>query len=227
MLFKTAGIVLNYIKFRETSIIVKIYTEEFGLQTYIENGVRSTKSKGKIALFQPLTVLDLVVYNKNGKDIQRISELKCTRPFFSIATDIKKSTLGIFVSEILNLSLKEHTENAHLFEFLVDSLEFLENHEDQIENFHLYFLIGLSNYLGFGPESVQDIKLQLLEYGKVMAKENEAVIQKVIQGPFGRNLDISKSLRMECLEVLIDFYRLNLDNFSGMKSLPILKEILD
>lgn len=227
MLYKTKGIVLNYIKYRETSIIVKIYTEQFGLQTYIENGVRSTKSKGKIALFQPLTILDMVVYNKKGAEIQRISEAKCNRPFYNIPTQIKKSTLGIFVTEILNFTLKEHTENNALFAYLEDALDFLENHDEQVENFHLYFLMGLSTYLGFGPETVKDIRIQLLEHGKVINKETEQALNRVIQNPFGTSLNISKAQRMDSLNSLIDFYKLNLDNFTGLKSLPILTEILE
>lgn len=227
MLHKTRGIVLSYIKFRETSIIVKIYTEEFGLQTYIENGVRSAKSKGKIALFQPLTLVDMVVYFKTGVEIQRISEIKCHTPFFSIPTDIKKSALGIFVTEILSLTLREHTENNALFSYISDALIFLENHEEQIENFHLFFLIGLSRFLGFGPESVRDIVRQMLENAIPVTTEIQHVLKKVIETPFGENLGIGKAQRMASLDVLIDFYRINLDSFSGVRSIAVLKELLE
>jgi DNA repair protein RecO (recombination protein O) len=83
MLHKTRGIGLSYLRYRESSIITKIYTEAFGIQTYIVNGVRSSKSKNnRIALFQPLTLLDMVVYHKNKEDtVHRISELKCYAPF--------------------------------------------------------------------------------------------------------------------------------------------------
>ena len=91
MLHKTKGIVLNFVKFKETSVIVKIYTEKFGLQSYIENGVRSSKSKNKIALFQPLTQLELVVYHDPKKEINRISEIRCILPYKSIPFEIKKS----------------------------------------------------------------------------------------------------------------------------------------
>lgn len=218
---------LSYIKYRETSIIVKIYTEEFGLQTYIENGVRSSKSKGKIALFQSLTLVDLVVYNKPGLEIQRISEIKCHTPFYSIPTDIKKASIAIFVSEILSLTIKEHAENNALFGFLTDALIYLENHSEQIENFHLHFLMSLSAYLGFGPENVLDLSRQLNENGIVISKDMEAILRKIIHGVFGQRLDINKAIRMNILDVLIDFYRLNLDNFSGVKSVTVLKEILE
>jgi DNA repair protein RecO (recombination protein O) len=82
MLHKTKGIVLHYIKYSETSIIVKIYTETFGIQSYIVNGVRSKNNKNKIALFQPLTLLDMVVYHKaNATSLNRIAEVRCSEPF--------------------------------------------------------------------------------------------------------------------------------------------------
>jgi len=81
MLHKTKGIVLNYIKYSDTSIIAKIYTEAFGLQSYIVNSVRSSKAKNKIALFQPLTLLEMVVYHKNHQGLQRISEMRTAEPY--------------------------------------------------------------------------------------------------------------------------------------------------
>ena len=105
MLYKTQGIVLNYIKYRETSIIVRIYTESFGLASYIINGVRSKKARHKIAFFQPLTLLDMVVYHKRNAKLNRVSELKCKEPLMDLPTNIKKSSIAIFITEILIKSL--------------------------------------------------------------------------------------------------------------------------
>lgn len=206
---------------------MKIYTEEFGLQTYVENGVRSARSKGKIALFQPLTLVDLVVYFKPGVEIQRISEIKCTHPFYSIPTDIKKMTLGMFITEILALTLREHTGNPALFHFLQEALLFLEEHDEQTENFHLFFLMSLSAYLGFGPETARDIRMQLKEHSIVVSTGEEAVLQKILEMPFGARLDITKSQRMTALDQLVWFYRANLDSFTGARSVQVLKEVLE
>lgn len=227
MLHKTRGIVLNYIRYRETSIIVKVYTEEFGLQTYLENGVRSTKSKGRIALFQPLNLVDLVVYFKPRMEIQRIAEIKCSHPFYSIPTDIRKMTLGIFVGEILVHTLKENAGNPLLFSFLQEALLYLENHEEDIENFHLYFLLHLSAYLGFGPQSAQDIRMAHAEHGITLNAGAVQVLQRILDSPFGAALPITKTQRMDALEQILDFYRFNIDNFTGARSLQVLKEILE
>src|SRR6185436_14709858 len=102
MLHKTRGIVFRFTRYGETSIIVTMFTELFGLQTYIVNGVRSKSAKNKIALYQPLTLLDLVVYHKDNAPILRIKELQCAHPFQSLTEDVKKSTLALFLNELLN-----------------------------------------------------------------------------------------------------------------------------
>ncbi len=218
---------MGFIPYKETSIIVKVYTESFGVQSYIENGVRSSKGRNKIALFQPLTLLDLVVYHKSQTSLQRISEIRCNVPFYNIPTDIKKTTLGIFVSEVLNLTLREHTENPSLFGFLWDALLFLENCKDQVENFHIYFLLELSAHLGFGIEDADKLSDFMKDYGIIIAKGNADVIRKALNLSFGEPLDISKQQRMDCLYLLIDYYKLNIEDFTGVRSLPVLSEILD
>ena len=94
MLHKVKGLVLSYIKFKETSVIVKIFTDRFGLQSYIINSVRSSKSKNKIALLQQLSLLEMVVYKNDSKDIQRVSEFKSLVPYQEIPFEHHKSGLG-------------------------------------------------------------------------------------------------------------------------------------
>ncbi|MDP5140324.1 MAG: DNA repair protein RecO, partial [Spirosomaceae bacterium] len=122
MLHKTRGIIINFIAYRETSIITKVYTEEFGIQTYIENGVRSSRGRNRMALFQPATLLDLVVYMNPKKDIQRISEIKCNNPYQTLPYDVLKSSIALFMTEILHKTLKEESENKPLFNFLNQTL---------------------------------------------------------------------------------------------------------
>jgi DNA repair protein RecO (recombination protein O) len=227
MLHKTKGIVISFVKYKETSIIVKIYTEAFGIQTYIENGVRSAKGKNKIALFQPLTLLDLVVYHDTKKEINRISEIKCLYPYHTITVDIKKSSIGIFINEVLNNSLKEHSENIPLFNFLEDSLKYLDQHEEQIENFHLYFLINYCFYLGFGPDNEDDVVSQLQEHAIPVNNEEKKLIKELIGQDFGAKLQISKSLRIKALELMLVYYKIHVEGFGNLRSMSILKEVLE
>ena len=107
MLHTTQGIVLSHIKYRETSIIAKIFTEAFGLQAYLVQGVRTKKPKYNIALFQPLTLLDMVVLHKKQRSIQRITEIRCYTPNSNILTNISKATIAIFIAEFLTKVIRE------------------------------------------------------------------------------------------------------------------------
>ncbi|RYD89889.1 MAG: DNA repair protein RecO, partial [Sphingobacteriales bacterium] len=161
MLVKTRGIVLNYIRFRETSIIARIYTEELGLQSYIINGLRNKGTATRIALFQPFTLLSLVAYDTRKGSINRLSEYRCEHHFHKIPYDIRKSSIIIFLSEILSRSVREEEPNPMLYTFLHDAILGFDEMEDGFENFHLFFLLQLSWYLGFGPGSGAEITEQV------------------------------------------------------------------
>src|SRR5690606_32848130 len=119
--------------------------------------IRSSKSKQKMALFQALTPLDLVVYKKPNADVNRLSELKCSFQYTSIPFDFKKGTLGIFITEILNKCLKEEEENSPLFNFIINSLLVLDQLEQNFESFHIQFMCKLSAYLGFSILSAEEV----------------------------------------------------------------------
>ena len=122
MLHKTKGIVFRFTPYGETSIIVNIFTDAFGLQTYIVNSVRSKSSKSKIALYQPLTLLDLIVYHKENANILRIKEATCSYSYHHLLSDPKKSCIGLFINEVLNKTVKEQSHAAEICHFIYDSL---------------------------------------------------------------------------------------------------------
>ncbi|GAB3997735.1 DNA repair protein RecO [Spirosoma daeguense] len=229
MLQKTRGIALSYIRYRETSIIARIYTEEFGLQSYLVNGVRSARSKNnKIALFQPLTLLDMVVYNKPDRDLHRLSEMKTGHPFQSLPFEVSKSTIAMFVTEMLNKVLKEEAANPMLYRFLIDSVLFLENARSNYENFHLAFLLKLSFFLGFGPESAREFDSQLREnsYPFLSDTEMDTALNIMLRLPLGTPIKLSRSARNELLDALVAYYQIHIDTIGEVKSLPVLREVL-
>lgn len=229
MLQKTRGIALSYIRYRETSIIARVYTEEFGLQSYLVNGVRSAKSKSnRIALFQPLTLLDMVVYNKPDRDLHRLSELKTLYPFQSLPFEVSKSTIAIFVTEMLNKVLKEEAGSPVLFGFLIDSVLFLEEAQANYENFHLVFLLKLAFFLGFGPESAHEFENQLREnsYPFLLNAEMESALNTMLRKPFGTPIKLARGARNELLDALVAYYQIHIDSIGEVKSLPVLREVL-
>lgn len=229
MLQKTQGIALSYLRYRETSIIARVYTEDFGLQSYIVNGVRSAKSKNnRIALFQPLTLLDMVVYYKDDRDLHRLSEVKTNHPFQSLPFEVAKSTIALFVTEMLNKVLKEEAGSPILFRFLVDSVLFLEEARQHYENFHLAFLLKLSFFLGFGPESAREFENQLREnsYPFLPDDEMETALNTMLRQPLGTPLKLARASRNELLDALVAYYQIHIDTIGEVKSLPVLREVL-
>jgi len=230
MLHKTRGIALSYIRYKESSIIAKIYTEAFGIQTYIVNGVRSSKSKtNRIAFFQPLTLLDLVVYHKNKEDtIHRISEIKCYAPFFSIPFDVIKSGLALFMTEMLGKTLREEENNEPLFHFIEQSVLYLDEAETGFENFHIQFLMQLAHYLGFGVETASDLESELKDNhfpDRPDATEHAATVQMLENG-YGLSIPLDRVRRIGILEKLIFFYKIHMDALGEIRSLDVLREVL-
>jgi DNA repair protein RecO (recombination protein O) len=232
MLYKTKGITLNYIRFKESSIIAKIYTEQFGIQSYIVNGVRSTNKKtNKIALYQPLTLVDLVVYHKENKPdtLNRISEIRCNFPYQSIPFDIIKTTIGLFMTEVLTKTLLEEEQNTALFEFLEQQLQAFDHQQEQIEYFPLQFLTQFSFLLGFGLESVKDLEdeLSVNAYPLLLDDAQKQAIEHWLHGssftPLSQKL--TKSQRLTLLDMLLYFYKVHIINFGDTKSTDILHTI--
>lgn len=225
MLYKTRGIALSYIKYKESSIIARIYTESLGMQSYIVNGIRSKNAKTKIALFQPLTLLDLVVYHNKKKEINRISEMKCDHSYHSIPYDIRKTSIALFLNELLNQVLFDEGENERLFEFLHESFQYFDVTQSDFENFHLHIMMQLCKYLGIIPESGVHL---LKEIGHVKAydKQFSKYVDFFIQSSFDQHVKLSKSIRNEILMVFINFYRFQYDSLREFKSVQVLKEVL-
>jgi DNA repair protein RecO (recombination protein O) len=229
MLHNTKGIALNYIRYGETSIIVRIYTEEFGLQSYIVNGVRSAKSKtNKIAFFQPLTLLDLVVYNKPNRDLHRLSETRISVPLQSLPFEVTKSSIALFMTEMLTKTLKEESGNPALFRFLVESVLVLEDAPSGYENFHLVFLFKLSHFLGFGPEDTREFEAQLRErsYPFLPDAATETAVNVLLTQPYGTPAPLTRTARNEIADALVAYYRIHIDSLGEVKSLAVLREVL-
>lgn len=230
MLHKTRGIVLNYIRYRETSIIVKIYTEDFGIQSYIVNGIRSAKSKtNRIALFQPLTLLDLVVYHKNKEQtIHRLAEVKCSLPFRSLPFDFVKSSIALFETEMLVKTLREEEANPPLFHFLMEGIIFLEEANEHFENFHLQFLAKFAFYLGFGAETVHEMEQQLKEnlYPHTLDALAREAMQNLILMPFEYPLSLDRQRRGKLLDTLLFYFKIHLEGLGEIRSLEVLRELM-
>lgn len=220
MLVKTKGIVFRLTPYGDTSVIVNMFTDLFGLQSYIVNGVRSASKKSKIALFQPLTLLDLVVYHKENGNIMRIKEVKCYHLYQNLSRQVNKSAIALFINEVLNKAVKDQTHTSEIFEFISNSLVILDEHP-RPENFHLIFLLGLSRHLGFAPNQTSEVLgVHWID------EQEEQLLKQLLLINYQDELAITYAQRQTLLSCLMRFYQTHIDGFGEMKSLPVLQEVL-
>jgi DNA repair protein RecO (recombination protein O) len=151
MLEKTRGIVLNQIKYTDSGIIARLYTRKFGRQSFIIKGMRNRKAGKHAILFQPMFILDLELYYKASREMQVMKEFSVSYTPSDIFTDIKKSCVAIFLSEVLTSVLREESPHEEMYDFIEESVIYFDRCRESYANFHIGFLAGLSSFLGFEP----------------------------------------------------------------------------
>jgi DNA repair protein RecO (recombination protein O) len=202
-------------------------------------GVHSKKSGGSKKLIQPLSLLSIDVYYKSSRELQKIKEYKPLNPLRGIHSSIVKTTIGLFIAEILYRTIKEEEKNVILFSFLINSIEYLDLAEKGVENFHLVFLILLSKYLGFFPNDNFDshyshFNIQIGTFSpfiqndqNLVTREVSVLIQKLMKMNYSNldELEISGSARNAILDKLILYYQAHSEGLSQLKSHKVLQEV--
>ncbi len=240
MLIKTKGIVFNSRKYSETSLIVDIFTEEKGLRSYIISGVRTKRAKVSPSLLQAMSLLEMVVYHREDKTLTRIKEIKPDYVFKSIPFDVRKGAVGLFMVEIAKKTLRESEENPRLFEFLSSTFKYLDETTHPIFNLHLHFLLKLSGFLGFLPESRYKPTQSFFDLREGVFVNNPPLHPHYLKEDLSlllnrllrlsqeksHELMMSRVQRKGLLEQLLAFYQLHIENFPSINSHLILEEVL-
>ena len=240
MLAKTQGIVLKTINYSETSVVAKIYTEQFGLKSYLIQGVRKHKAKTKANTLSLLSLLDMEVYNRENKDLQYIKELKNAHIFQSLPYDIRKSAIATFLNELIYNSIREEEANPALFHYLFNSIQLLDLLENNFAAFHLHFAVQLTKYLGFGPAEASYSRNTLFDLadgkfhnsqqqGLYKLNEEESLFfyrASALSYEYFKQISISKSARKIMLEHILNYYLLHSTEFKPLRSHEILETVL-
>jgi DNA repair protein RecO (recombination protein O) len=235
MLIKTKAIVISAIKYQEKSLIVKCYTASDGIKSYfVHNAFSGKKSNQKIAYFQPLTILEIEANHKNKGSLESFKEIKLAIAYQSINTNIVKSTIAIFISEILHHSIHEEEKNEDLFSFLEAALLWLD-HNDQTANFHLILLLEITKFFGFYPDISQNqwpyFEMSEGKFSKqtamsCLSEAHTFLFKKLLDLKFDSPQKIfSVSQRQVLLTILLDYYGFHLEGFKKPKSVEVLKEV--
>ena len=233
---KTEGIVFRVVKYSESSVIASVYTEQFGLQTYIINGVRGKgKSASKSSALAPLSILNMEVYKKENKNINRVKSFEPAVVFKQIPFDVAKSALVLFLAEVLNRSLQEEECNEPLYHFIRNSIAELDA-EKNFADFHLHFLAGLTHHLGFAPhgkfsDATPEFNLMEGSFVNGVSSNNPHFLTNEISKLFSElffqptTLQLNKKNRKELLNALLEYYRLHVSNFNVLKSMKVIEQV--
>ena len=240
MIVNTRGIVLRTVKYSETSLICDILTEKMGLQTYIISGVRKKKAKIGASLLQVMSILDIVAFHKNNREINRTSEIKSAYVYREMPYDVVKGAVGLFMAELIQKTIKEREENQPLFQFLYHSFTLLDAHQDNISNYHIGFMVQLTQYLGFMiddnyvAESRRFFDVRAGMYKKERVANLDGLNENLSQALFAfcqlpleetHLVQLNREDRRTLLHRMIRFYQYRIDNFKELNAFKVLQEI--
>lgn len=240
MLHKTRGIVLKTTDYGESSVIVQVFTEKLGLQSYIINGVKKPKAKISRNMLQPLHLLDMVVYYKAAGNVQRIAELKTSPVLLSIPYDVIKSSMAMFLNEVLYKSIRQQTADENLFDFVFNAIEWLDHQTVGLANFHLLFLTQLTRYLGFYPDRNQVNEADYFDLKNGVFIKYKPDTFSYLSPPHTQNfsrllqcnfeslpaLKLTNDERRYLIAKLLEYYALHIEGFGNIRSHEILEEVL-
>jgi DNA repair protein RecO (recombination protein O) len=241
MIDSTKAIVLHQIKYSDSGIVVQLYSRKYGRLACLIKGLRNKKSGKHNVLFQPLSILDMAIYYKASREIQIMKDFSASYSPSDVYSDIKKSSVAIFLGEVLTSVLREESPNETLFDFLEDSVIYFDQCREGFANFHLAFLAGLCSYLGFEPgkTEIKGIKYFDMLNGKFTqhppADGNYAgpEISEILAAFFSSSCEninkimLTGSVRNEVLETLVKYFSIHLPGLRKIKSLEVLKEVFN
>ncbi len=237
MYVDSKAIVLSSLKYKDADLIVKCYTEAQGLVSFMVKGVlKSKKGKLKPAMFQSFNILNIGFNYKNKGQLEFFKDVRVEAHLNSISKDVYKSSMAMFLAEILKSVIYEEEPNPRLFKFIEDSILRLE-YSKQFANMHISFLIKLSSFLGFSPHlpiKKEDIYFNLdegffqdHENKYTLNQENSNALLSFIKAPIAEShqIQLNKTQRNNLLKVMITYYRLHIESFKTPKSLEVIESI--
>jgi DNA repair protein RecO (recombination protein O) len=239
MLTSAQGIILYFVKYGDHSVIVNMYTREFGRQAYILSVSRSRRSSVRTGILQPLFMVDLVAYQKETREIQRIKEIRNHPVYQNIPFDVVKSAQAIFIAEILGKTLREQECAPDLYDFITNALQFFDLTDEGIAGFHLWFLIHLTDFLGFKPD-IEEAGFRNwfdMRKGGIVPFEpsHPFFMHPEATGHFCRmasvkldalkQIRVSRNMRNYLTTKMVEYYQLHFEHLGEIKSLKVLHEL--
>lgn len=237
---KTKGIVLNYHKYSESSIILNVLTEDFGKLSFIVNGVRKKKSKIPINYFQAFNILQIVFLQSPKSDLHRIVEVNNENVLQNIIFDLNKSSICMFLSEMVLSIYHSSEKDKSLYSFLENLIEYIDSASIQaISNIHIWTLIRLMQFSGIGPEnnfSKENPFFDLIEgrftnskllSNKVFNAFNSQILSSMLKSNINESgtISLSRQQRNDFLSEILRYFQIHIEGLRNNKSLKVLTEV--
>ena len=237
--YTSRGVVLNTLKYGENGMVVQMLTSAFGRQSYMVQGVGSSRGRSsKRALFQPMFALEFEGVESSRQQLHRFGEVHSGLVLQSIPFDVRKSTISLFMAEVLYRLVKESEPNQLLFDFVWGSVEALDSAQEGVANFHLWFLSHLCRFLGFSPgneyrpecwfniaEGLFSAERPPREYA--MSQDNALILRDMLECDvrYLGEIGLNRTERAEFLDAMLRYYAYHLDAIHSVESLKILREV--
>lgn len=239
MLYQTRAIVLRTVKYGETSLIVDMYTEQKGHQTFMVHSVRKAKATTPASYLQLMSLVDMVAYHSDQRKIHHVKEIRIDHPYQSIPFDMRKSAVITCLAEITSRCITTSYPQGALFEFLHNSFTSYDLPDQYDRDFLIRYLITLTQYLGFGieipEENVSNRFLDMMEgnlvsqrpmHDYVMSPPDIAHLQSIMKAGSENRTDIALEIRRKLIDQIIIYYQLHVETLREVNSIKILREFL-
>lgn len=238
MIRRTEAIVLNTLKYGETSLITTVYSREFGRKSLLVKGYRSTRGKRRHSYFQPMSIIDVVFYEKESRDLQMVSETSSVFLFHTLQTHPVRITLGLLTVEVFANAVQEEEQNIELYEFLRSILIKMDTSREGLLPLFLFYMVHLTLHLGFFPHDDTDPSPDApvffdLAHGELRStpsfRSTDAVIREYIHADPEHlpRFALTRDQKNELMDTLFQYYKFHVEGFREPASLAVFREVFD
>ena len=239
MIEKLQGVVLRTIKYNDKNAIVRVYTDSRGIMAFLLPQGNGRTARQKRALFQPMSLVEIVSDVRSGRDLHNIKEARCLHPMAGLHTDPAKNAVALFITELLSNAIVEQERNPRLFAYIAGSIQLLDRTDKGIANFHICFLYNLGVFIGIEPDSgtyrpgrIFDMEGGVFTdrrppHGHFIEGEEAEAVYQLSRITFA-NMHLfrfNRGQRNRLLQLTLDYYRLHNSSIGELHSPAVLADL--
>lgn len=237
---KEQGIILSTIRHNDKTSVVHIFTKNHGHVSFIFHLAKTGRNIARNTLIQPLTHIEFDTQYISTNSLQQLREPKNNSPYIDIPFNPIKRVIVLFLSEFLSYTLKEESTNERLFNYIVDSINWLDK-SSRFTNFHLVFMLGVTQFIGIRPNSENYLPGYFLDlqngdfindnptHKDFISTELSYKLAMLLSCDYSNmdNIPLTRQGRIQILNSMNDYFKLHIPSFPTLKSIEILESIFE